>query len=402
MKEEPLVSVIIPVYNGADYLKEAIDSVLLQTYSNIELIVVNDGSTDGGETEKIAMSYGEKIRYFRKENGGVASALNKGIQEMSGEYFAWLSHDDIFYTEKIRRQVELLLCTNAKITACAYQIMNEYGIKRDVIGLESYEDELLHINLFPLLNGMVSFCGVILHKSIFEKYGTFREDLRTTQDYEFLFRVLRNEKCVYSKEVLYAIRYHSMQGSRTISCFDEERDTLWSTFISQLETNEKELLYKNVYNFYYQILIKFCIEKWAKKTISCCLDGLQKYRTQGTNLLPRKDNIIWIYGAGIRGRKLCFDLRCRGYDVAGFLDADIKKAGTYIDGVVCEHIERASKLQGTILIASVYEKEMERELLKRNVKNYMFQESFQKNHIHIAPTWEAIEKVMQIYEEDNT
>ena len=76
---DPLVSIVIPVYNGANYLREAIDSALAQTYSNVEIIVVNDGSDDGGATRDIALSYGDKIRYFAKDNGGVSTALNVGI-----------------------------------------------------------------------------------------------------------------------------------------------------------------------------------------------------------------------------------------------------------------------------------------------------------------------------------
>jgi glycosyltransferase involved in cell wall biosynthesis len=104
----PLVSIVIPVYNGSNYLSEAIDSALSQTYKNIEIIVVNDGSNDNGKTRDIALSYGEKIRYFEKENGGVATALNLGIREMRGEYFSWLSHDDVYYPDKIETQVEYI------------------------------------------------------------------------------------------------------------------------------------------------------------------------------------------------------------------------------------------------------------------------------------------------------
>lgn len=78
------VSIIIPVYNGGNYLRNAIDSALSQTYKNCEIIVVNDGSTDGGETAAIAKSYGNKIRYFEKKNGGVGTAVNLGIAEMTG------------------------------------------------------------------------------------------------------------------------------------------------------------------------------------------------------------------------------------------------------------------------------------------------------------------------------
>ena len=96
---QPLVSIVIPVYNGSNYMREAVDSALAQTYEHLEVIVVNDGSTD--DTEQIALSYGERIRYFRKENGGVSSALNLGISKMKGAYFSWLSHDDIYSPTKV-------------------------------------------------------------------------------------------------------------------------------------------------------------------------------------------------------------------------------------------------------------------------------------------------------------
>ena len=85
MRYEPLISIVIPVYNGSNFMADAIDSALSQTYKNIEIIVVNDGSTDGGKTEEIALSYGDKIRYYSKENGGVSSAVNLAIQNMKGE-----------------------------------------------------------------------------------------------------------------------------------------------------------------------------------------------------------------------------------------------------------------------------------------------------------------------------
>ena len=83
----PLVSIVIPVYNGGQYMREAIDSALGQTYPNCEVIVVNDGSKDDGQTEAIAMSYGDRIRYFSKPNGGCGSALNVGIANMRGVFF---------------------------------------------------------------------------------------------------------------------------------------------------------------------------------------------------------------------------------------------------------------------------------------------------------------------------
>ena len=78
----PKISIVIPVYNGADFVAEAIDSALNQTYDNVEIIVVNDGSKDN--TEEVVKRYGDKVRYFAKPNGGVSSALNLGIAEMTG------------------------------------------------------------------------------------------------------------------------------------------------------------------------------------------------------------------------------------------------------------------------------------------------------------------------------
>ena len=79
---KPLVSIIIPVYNGSNYLAQAIDSALAQTYTPIEIIVVNDGSRDDGATEEVALGYGDRITYVRKENGGSSSALNEGIRHI--------------------------------------------------------------------------------------------------------------------------------------------------------------------------------------------------------------------------------------------------------------------------------------------------------------------------------
>ncbi|MEE0675231.1 MAG: glycosyltransferase family A protein, partial [Ruminococcus sp.] len=111
MNYQPLVSIVIPVFRGEPYLREAIDSCLSQTYPNIEIIVVNDGSDDDGRTDAIARSYGDKIRYYAKENGGVSSALNFGISQMRGEWFSWLSHDDVFLPDKTEKQVNAALTT---------------------------------------------------------------------------------------------------------------------------------------------------------------------------------------------------------------------------------------------------------------------------------------------------
>ena len=108
LKDSLRVSIIIPVFNGSEYLAEAINSALNQTYKNIEVLVINDGSTDGGKTEEIALSFGESIRYIKKKNGGVASALNLSLDYMTGDYFSWLSHDDLYTNNKIELEIKAM------------------------------------------------------------------------------------------------------------------------------------------------------------------------------------------------------------------------------------------------------------------------------------------------------
>ncbi len=100
----PTVTAVIPAYNGSRFIREAIDSALAQTWQDIEVLVVDDGSTD--ETPAILAAYGARIRVIRKPNGGTGSALNAGIRAARGAWIAWLSQDDAWEPNKIERQLE--------------------------------------------------------------------------------------------------------------------------------------------------------------------------------------------------------------------------------------------------------------------------------------------------------
>ena len=140
----PKVSIIIPVYNGANYMREAIDSALAQSYNNFEVIVINDGSTDN--SEEIALSYGTKIRYFAKPNGGVSTALNLGIANMVGDYFSWLSHDDLYLKDKISTQIQFLSQLENKDSSIIYgdwHAIDKNGFKLGDVDLLVKDNELL-------------------------------------------------------------------------------------------------------------------------------------------------------------------------------------------------------------------------------------------------------------------
>lgn len=214
INNKPLVTIVIPVYNGSDYLREAIDSALAQTYQNIEVLVINDGSNDNGATEGIALSYGDRIRYLMKGNGGVSSALNLGLRQMAGEYFCWLSHDDIYKPHKIESQINYLVGEiGVKAVYCLTEIIDAYGC-------------FLHRQQLPSTNyllGAMSYyetwmyaCSIMTHKSCFDVIGEFNEQNRTTQDVEFSYLLLHNFTVHCLPEYLVARRDHEMSGTYSL------------------------------------------------------------------------------------------------------------------------------------------------------------------------------------------
>ncbi|MCI8981311.1 MAG: glycosyltransferase [Hungatella sp.] len=398
---KPLVSVIIPVYNGSNYLKEAIDSVLNQTYPDIEIIVVNDGSDDFGQTEEIALSYGQKVRYYYKENGGVSTALNVGIRQMKGRYFSWLSHDDVFYPEKIQKQVCLLEQEKTRVTACSYNIFYDSGRHIPVPVVDFYGIQMLRKGAFGILNSLLQFGGVLFKREIFDAYGVFREDLKTTQDYEFLFRVLRKEKCAYSNEILYGIRYHDNQGSNTINCVDKERDEMYQMFLQELSDDEKVYMYGSVYNFYYQMLLRLWPLPNISKSVKLCVSKLKTEKGSEDQQKTKSSDSVLIYGAGAYGRRLLFDLRCRGMKVAGFVDGNSNLWGNRIDGMNCYSLEEVmtGKITGTIIIASIFREEIAAVLKENGFSDFYFKEEWDRRMFGMAPGRGRIEEVIASYGE---
>lgn len=252
MKKNPKVSIIIPVYKGKDYMREAIDSALNQTYKNIEIIVVNDGSDDGNATRNIALSYGDKIRYFEKENGGVSTALNLAIKNMKGDYFSWLSHDDRYYKNKISEQIEYLKqYDDETILYSDYDLMDE----NSNVFARSIKDheELVNKPEYALLRGAINGITLLIPKKAFSDCGVFREDLRCTQDYELWQRMMKKYKFVHEPGVLATTRLHSNQTGNTSPRVLIENNELWLELIESISDERKIELEKSIYNYYYQM-----------------------------------------------------------------------------------------------------------------------------------------------------
>lgn len=251
-----LVSIVIPVYNGSNYLREAIDSALAQTYSPIEVLVINDGSTDQGATASIAQSYGDRIRYFEKKNGGVATALNFGIEQMRGEYFSWLSHDDLYTPDKVKRQMDALeQCGDAtRIALGGYvNFTDQDGDVEPMDFLRRFTREQMETPLFAVFHRAVHGCALLIHRKHFERAGIFKPELRTTQDYELWFRMMRGQRILYTGGMDVRSRIHEMQDSRHLGwehvCACSE---LWESLFESMTLQERLLLADSDYDFYTQ------------------------------------------------------------------------------------------------------------------------------------------------------
>lgn len=235
-KSEPLVSIIIPVYNGANFLSEAIESALQQTYENIEILVVNDGSTDMDATANVARDYADKIRYFEKKNGGVASALNYGIVHARGEYISWLSHDDLYSPEKIKVELDMLETSETMaIACCGFSVIDEKGLvlETQYVPERAQKDTFcaLAIDPFMTING----CALLIPKDIFGRYGVFDETLKTTQDYDMWARIAEDIPFLYIDEALVSYRSHPKQDSKSkIETCIREGDALHARLVEAL------------------------------------------------------------------------------------------------------------------------------------------------------------------------
>lgn len=237
---KPLVSIVIPVYNGANYLTEAINSALSQTYTNIEIIVVNDGSRDDGATERIALSYGDRIKYFYKPNGGVSSALNYAIDRMAGEYFSWLSHDDLYEPHKIEREVNTLAQLEDKanvIISCADNLIDSDGniIYRPDSHMEGIYSGSSLFDIYFSKHLVINGCCLLIPKSLFERFGNF-SSFRFIQDLEcWINFMLGGTSFYFIPEKLTMMRVHSGQVTQRMP---------------ELYYSEMEIFSQNIINNY--------------------------------------------------------------------------------------------------------------------------------------------------------
>lgn len=232
IEEAILISIVMPVYNGEPYLKEAIESILNQTYTNFEFIIINDASTDKSE-KTITQFKDNRIRYYKnKANLNIAKTLNRGLSLAKGKYIARMDQDDKSYPTRLQEQLTFME-TNCNIGLCGTQI-SFFG-EANGIWPNKFSDEEIRTSL--LYENVIAHPSVVIRRDILnnlEKW--YDEDLVQAEDYDLWRRLLQVTQAVNIKRILLDYRIHNNNMSSGGSSFKNRMSKIKDVRRYALET----------------------------------------------------------------------------------------------------------------------------------------------------------------------
>lgn len=212
----PKVSIIIPAYNQATFLAQAVESCLDQTHPSVEIIVVDDGSTDA--TPTVVRAFGDRIRYVRQDNTGLPGARNRGLHESTGDYLCFLDSDDFYHPAKLEKQIHAL-DTNPGLglVYCDITTVNESGVPlREAPSIASLERQLSG-DIFPslMMGGYFPPHTVMIRRSVLDQVGGFDPELGGYADYDLWLRVsAAGHRALFQAEPLAFYRTHTGSMSK--------------------------------------------------------------------------------------------------------------------------------------------------------------------------------------------
>lgn len=264
---KPLVSVIIPVYNKVAFLGETLKSVLNQTYQNIEVIIVDDGSTDGSTLilDEFERRSGSNVKVFKQDNGGACHARNLGIKESTGMYIQFLDADDVLDVNKIANQVSILenVGDDTLVFGPWVHFLKEIGdINFERLAFfKDYEDtSQLLVDLWESQKMIAPFCWLTSRK-IIERSEPWDESITLNQDGDYFSKIISN-----SREVVYvpdALGYYRKPENNNISTKKNRKtaESLFKTFVNyeklifefREDDSSKIALIKNYEHFIYRM-----------------------------------------------------------------------------------------------------------------------------------------------------
>ena len=265
----PLVSIIIPAYNSEKYIAETLTSVLSQAYRPIEIIVVDDGSTDktakilkGCQTDKTNESSEINLTYIYQQNSGPSKARNTGIKAAKGEYIAFLDADDLWTKTKLEKQVNYM--TNNSDVSLVFGDMSVFDSKGIIIdssfkkyGYPQCDEGRKVLNAFENLleRNYISTGTVFLKKGCFNKAGYFDESIRHGEDYDLWLRVSLMYEIGCIPEVLRLKRMHDSNLSKSEESFYRSKIYI----LDKINRNYSKVIKKRGFN------VRNCISKTIKE-----------------------------------------------------------------------------------------------------------------------------------------
>lgn len=196
MKADGLVSIIMPSYNTAGYIKDSINSVIAQTYQNWELIIVDDCSADN--TDEVVRSFSDsRIRYIKNEkNSGAAYSRNRALREAKGKWIAFLDSDDLWFPEKLEKQLDFMIRNNYHFSYTKYEEINEKGLKNGIVisGPKKITERGMKNYCWP-------GCLTVMYDS--EYVGLIQiENIKKNNDYAMWLKVSKKAECFLISDIL--------------------------------------------------------------------------------------------------------------------------------------------------------------------------------------------------------
>jgi glycosyltransferase involved in cell wall biosynthesis len=217
----PLVSVIIPNYNYGRYLRETIESVQRQSYTNLEVIVIDDASTD--DSGDLLRHYARRVRWFTQQRQGVSAARNRGVQESRGTLVAFLDADDCWLPTKLQRQVERW-CREPELglVHCGAEMIDDSGnpLQSRLDGSEGWvAKEMLRFR-----RSVIPFAGstALVSRRVFDVVGGFDARLSTSADWDFCYRVATRHRIGFVPEALVRVRMHQTNMHANIRVMEHD------------------------------------------------------------------------------------------------------------------------------------------------------------------------------------
>lgn len=211
-RSTPSVSVVIPAYNVAPFIPETLNSVFAQTFTDFEVILVDDGSADGEELVRALGPYRDRVRYVRQENLGAGAARNRGIQEARGEFIAFLDSDDLWMPKYLEKQVRFLREGGHDLAYADALLFGDSPIAgKTYMQTAPSVGPVTFLSLVRNESNLLT-SGVVVRRSKLVEVGLFNESLRNGQDFELWARLARHgARLAYQRKVL--LRYRCREGS---------------------------------------------------------------------------------------------------------------------------------------------------------------------------------------------